>query len=488
MSVSEINGSVLKRASLLLFPVLGVCARATILQGEKLQSQQKKKAQQLRQGCMFAMTRYLSRQKKREVASSPFLPLLSTSLNEMGGLLCIQLPLWYEPCHVSKFRDMLTCDLLLVPLPEKSIVCLYKIVVAHSALDTPRIDSSSASERPTLDQSILMTPSNATNAIAFAGNARKKHGTNPRHISPARELSIRQIIRHDALLDDIRRITCQPEDLRRQSSSPEVDGRCRHCSVLLEPSRKQIIRTPPEEKEGTEYQRRSESMIQSSRFDLSAEYWTCRRALTCSTGAAMNETVLPAMIPAMACPMVGSVCSFRGGVAPLYNPCGPSLLIVCIKQGVRLGSWSIVLRWRYVILESTCQLGDTAEDAGDEAFVVSSRLSFLGQLGLTIMVAARQGRGVCCGCCGHDDWWREERSGSIFKQSKHDQRSKVRFAASAISLSNIHRRFEVVGRVYPVLGLTEGALLVQWVCAFHFQMGPGVFDRDANSKASTLFD
>ncbi|KAG9679991.1 hypothetical protein KCU87_g444, partial [Aureobasidium melanogenum] len=78
--------------------------------------------------------------------------------------------------------------------------------------------------------------------------------------------------------------------------------------------------------------------------------------------------------------------------------------------------------------------------------------------------------------------------GSIFKQSKHDQRSKVRFAASAISLSNIHRRFEVVGRVYPVLGLTEGALLVQWVCAFHFQMGPGVFDRDANSKASTLFD
>ncbi|KAH0207520.1 carrier protein YMC2, partial [Aureobasidium melanogenum] len=421
MSVSEINGSVLKRASLLLFPVLGVCARATILQGEKLQSQQKKKAQQLRQGCMFAMTRYLSRQKKREVASSPFLPLLSTSLNEMGGLvISARERLGSSTAHKETLHQ-LALDKHKPSSPRVSALysatALVRALSSHSALDTPRIDSSSASERPTLDQSILMTPSNATNAIAFAGNARKKHGTNPRHISPARELSIRQIIRHDALLDDIRRITCQPEDLRRQSSSPEVDGRCRHCSVLLEPSRKQIIRTPPEEKEGTEYQRRSESMIQSSRFDLSAEYWTCRRALTCSTGAAMNETVLPAMIPAMACPMAekrarSAVSGRSGGVAPLYNPCGPSLLIVCIKQGVRLGSWSIVLRWRYVILESTCQLGDTAEDAGDEAFVVSSRLSFLGQLGLTIMVAARQGRGVCCGCCGHDDWWREERSDS----------------------------------------------------------------------------
>ncbi|KAG9679990.1 carrier protein YMC2, partial [Aureobasidium melanogenum] len=408
MSVSEINGSVLKRASLLLFPVLGVCARATILQGEKLQSQQKKKAQQLRQGCMFAMTRYLSRQKKREVASSPFLPLLSTSLNEMGGLvISARERLGSSTAHKETLHQ-LALDKHKPSSPRVSALysatALVRALSSHSALDTPRIDSSSASERPTLDQSILMTPSNATNAIAFAGNARKKHGTNPRHISPARELSIRQIIRHDALLDDIRRITCQPEDLRRQSSSPEVDGRCRHCSVLLEPSRKQIIRTPPEEKEGTEYQRRSESMIQSSRFDLSAEYWTCRRALTCSTGAAMNETVLPAMIPAMACPMVGSVW-LKNALVQQFP------VEVCIKQGVRLGSWSIVLRWRYVILESTCQLGDTAEDAGDEAFVVSSRLSFLGQLGLTIMVAARQGRGVCCGCCGHDDWWREERSG-----------------------------------------------------------------------------
>jgi hypothetical protein len=45
MSVSEINGSVLKRASLLLFPVLGVCARATNLaRREKLQSRQEEKS------------------------------------------------------------------------------------------------------------------------------------------------------------------------------------------------------------------------------------------------------------------------------------------------------------------------------------------------------------------------------------------------------------------------------------------------------------
>lgn len=37
----------------------------------------------------------------------------------------------------------------------------------------------------------------------------------------------------------------------------------------------------------------------------------------------------------------------------------------------------------------------------------------------------------------------------------------------------------------------EGAELRQGlirVCAFHFQMGPGVFDRDANSNAITSFD
>ena len=42
------------------------------------------------------------------------------------------------------------------------------------------------------------------------------------------------------------------------------------------------------------------------RFDLSAAYWICRRALMCSTGAAMKDTVQPAMTPAMAWPTVGS--------------------------------------------------------------------------------------------------------------------------------------------------------------------------------------
>lgn len=85
-----------------------------------------------------------------------------------------------------------------------------------------------------------------------------------RSVSPARELSIRQIIRHDTLLDNIRRVTRQPEDLCRQSSCPEVDGRRRHCSVLLEPPREEVIRSPPAEEEGAEYQCRSKSMIQPS--------------------------------------------------------------------------------------------------------------------------------------------------------------------------------------------------------------------------------
>lgn len=43
------------------------------------------------------------------------------------------------------------------------------------------------------------------------------------------------------------------------------------------------------------------------RFDLSAAYCTCKRALTCSTGAAMKLTVVPARIPAMPCPKLGRV-------------------------------------------------------------------------------------------------------------------------------------------------------------------------------------
>lgn len=43
------------------------------------------------------------------------------------------------------------------------------------------------------------------------------------------------------------------------------------------------------------------------RFDLSAAYCTCKRALTCSTGAAIKLTVVPAMIPAMPCPKLGRV-------------------------------------------------------------------------------------------------------------------------------------------------------------------------------------
>ena len=47
--------------------------------------------------------------------------------------------------------------------------------------------------------------------------------------------------------------------------------------------------------------------------DFLGEYWICRRALMCSTGAAMNETVAPAITPAIAWPIVGSLWILESG-------------------------------------------------------------------------------------------------------------------------------------------------------------------------------
>jgi hypothetical protein len=123
-----------------------------------------------------------------------------------------------------------------------------------------------------------------------------------------------------------------------------------------------------------------------------------------------------------------------GGVAPLYSPCGPSLLSVCIRQSSGPLNCDICDVCNLTLIVSkgcptvalvsccaprdgrcvqTCQLGDAAEDAADEAFVVSRGLRLIGQLGLTIMVTARQRRCVCRGsCCRHVVGWRREKKRS----------------------------------------------------------------------------
>ena len=70
-----------------------------------------------------------------------------------------------------------------------------------------------------------------------------------------------QIIRHDSLLDDITRVTCQPEHLGTQPARPEIDGRCAHVGVVLHPPAKHVVRAPPEEEEAAEQHGRSQAMI-----------------------------------------------------------------------------------------------------------------------------------------------------------------------------------------------------------------------------------
>src|SRR5579862_7607413 len=113
-----------------------------------------------------------------------------------------------------------------------------------------------------------MTPSNATKATAFAGNARRKHGTKPLKnpkivstlfknqnrnrnnqppktsrttfspyrpsgISPARKSPpLPQLIRHNPLLHNIGRVGRNPENLRREATGPEIDSRGGECGVL----------------------------------------------------------------------------------------------------------------------------------------------------------------------------------------------------------------------------------------------------------------
>lgn len=63
-----------------------------------------------------------------------------------------------------------------------------------------------------------------------------------------------QWVRHDALLDDIAGITCQPKDLGAQSTGPKVDSGCAEVCRVVQPPAEQIVAAPPKEEEGPEQQ------------------------------------------------------------------------------------------------------------------------------------------------------------------------------------------------------------------------------------------
>ena len=63
-----------------------------------------------------------------------------------------------------------------------------------------------------------------------------------------------QLIRHDPLLHHVGRVTSDPEDLSRESASPEVDCGCTKAGVLLEEAGEDVVGTPPAEEKSAEEQ------------------------------------------------------------------------------------------------------------------------------------------------------------------------------------------------------------------------------------------
>lgn len=70
-----------------------------------------------------------------------------------------------------------------------------------------------------------------------------------------------QRIRHDPLLDDVGGIARQPEDLRGEAASPEVDGWGGEGGVVGEVLGEDVVGAPPEEEEAAEDESRAETVI-----------------------------------------------------------------------------------------------------------------------------------------------------------------------------------------------------------------------------------
>jgi hypothetical protein len=114
---------------------------------------------------------------------------LSPSSNISQTLLsaCFSSPSSYsrKPCRLFCVYTIVYCLYTRLLVRSGSLTssssrvhCLLRLLSRASSF-IPRTETLSASEHSYLNQSILMTPSNATSAIAFAGNALKKHGTKP---------------------------------------------------------------------------------------------------------------------------------------------------------------------------------------------------------------------------------------------------------------------------------------------------------------------
>lgn len=215
----------------------------------------------------------------------------------------------------------------------------------------------------------LITPSKATSAIAFAGNARKKHGKNPLQYpfqppsrptaiaasfhrrnrrspspwAPPRGSVMSLFLTTSEGYDVIQKIWAESPPAQKliAGAGSAVFSRMNREIISYEPHQKKkndrnkSVAQSPRNKPRIPWLRsyyqismatyiRREGLtiflVQSIgplyiRCFLSAAYWICNRALTCSTGAAMKLTVHPASIPAIPCPNAGSVFGFD----PLQN-------------------------------------------------------------------------------------------------------------------------------------------------------------------------
>lgn len=221
--VSKINGRLLKRGSAVAFSVPGrlLLVRMCFAKEEFLVRRKKRRSsstQGTKVSCLSRLTRSLSRLEKRGVAPSPFLPLLTTETaswpdvqsppkrdttnarlttrstlpppsNKTRTLssACFSSATTYscKPRRLSLYTflyclytRLLVCSGSMTP-SFKSIHCLL-LFLSRAISFVPRTETSLVLEQhPLSHQSILITPSNATSAIAFAGNALKKHGTKP---------------------------------------------------------------------------------------------------------------------------------------------------------------------------------------------------------------------------------------------------------------------------------------------------------------------
>lgn len=83
----------------------------------------------------------------------------------------------------------------------------------------------------------------------------------PRRIPPPREPPFRaQRIGHDALLDDVAGVGCDPKDLRGEAAGPEVDSGGGEGGVGIEEPGEGVVGAPPEAEEGAKEEGSAEAV------------------------------------------------------------------------------------------------------------------------------------------------------------------------------------------------------------------------------------